>query len=128
MSTGSTTTEEQPAVAAPGPTSDIIRQGIANLQAHNETANAELNETLQDLRHNLAAGAGVPIRTGVPLPTATEGFQRERLELTASQWASEVIAAGALDDTFKEEVGQRARAILADNDMIPADSSSEPET
>lgn len=51
MSNGSAG-EQQPDPVS-GATSQIIQQGINQLREHNEQANAELTETLQDLRENV---------------------------------------------------------------------------
>lgn len=103
-----------------GGTSSIIQQGIEQLRAHNEQANAELTESLQDLREKVAAGyvPPSPIPGTVP-PGATDDFQYRRIVLYASQWNSEVVAAAALDETFKDETQERAQQILRDNGMLP---------
>ena len=104
------------------PTSQIIQQGIEQLRQHNATANAELTETLQDLREKVEAGYQPPSpvpNLGTPPPGTTDDFQYRRVLLYGSQWNSEVIAAAALDDTFQAEVQELARQILRDNDMLP---------
>lgn len=104
-----------------GGTSSIIQQGIEQLRAHNEQANAELTETLQDLREKVAAGYVPPPATlpGTVPPGATDDFQYRRIILYGSQWNSEVVAAAALDETFKDETQERAQQILRDNGMLP---------
>lgn len=104
-----------------GPVGNIIQQGIENLRQHNAQANAELTETLQDLREKVAAGyaPATPFPFPDSVPAGTDEFQYKRIMLYGSQWTSEVIAAAALDDTFKEETQERAKQILRDNGMLP---------
>lgn len=118
MSNGSAG-EQQPDPVS-GATSQIIQQGINQLREHNEQANAELTETLQDLREKVQAGytPPMPLPGAVP-PGTTDDFQYRRILLYGSQWNSEVIAAAALDDTFKDETQARAQEILRENDMLP---------
>ena len=126
MSSGSA--DANPETGPEVATSQIIQQGIDNLRAHNEQANAELTETLQDLRDKVAAGYQPPMPIPNPgdlPPGTTDDFQYRRVLLYGSQWNSEVIAAAALDDTFKEETQERARQILRDNDMLPDIPASE---
>jgi len=137
MSDGSASASESDAAGQPPmppqiPTnagSAIIQQGIANLKAHNETANAELSETLQDLREKVAAGYDTPLPSPIPDPPAGTGpddFQYRRTVLWGSQWASEVIAAAALDQDFQDETGDKAKAILREAGMLPPEPPEEP--
>ncbi len=108
-----------PQAALPG--SEIIRQGIENLKAHNEQANSELTEILANMRSQLGASfAALPQLQPQGQP---DDLQVRRLLLHNSQWASEVITAAALKAEFKEQIGELARAILVEAGMYPATTS-----
>jgi hypothetical protein len=101
-----------------GAGSEIIQQGIDNLREQNARANGELTDILANMRANL----GVPFGA-IPQQSANgspDDLQQKRIELSGSQWASEVIMAAAVKDEFKEQIGELARAILIAADMYPA--------
>ncbi len=103
------------------PTSEIIRQGIEQLKAHNAKANADLTAQLQDLRDKISAGYNTPTTTFPdPLPSsAPDAYTYNRIVLWASQWNSEVVAAAALNEEFRNETGEKAKQILRDAGMLP---------
>lgn len=107
----------------------ILQQGIDNLQRHNSQANADLTETLQDMREKLQAPYVPSTLPGSVYPiNPQDDFQYKRIVLYGSQWASEVIAAAALDENFKTETAERAKTVLRANGMLPAATPEAPAT
>jgi hypothetical protein len=99
----------------------IIQQGIENLQRHNDQANADLTKTLQEMRERLQTPYLPPVPTQeLPPLNPQDDFHYQRILLYGSQWNSEVVAAAALDKTFKDEISERAKTVLRAHGMLPA--------
>ena len=97
----------------------IIQQRIDSMRQQNDIANTSLDETLQQMREQLNLGQSWTPPTGPPVPV--DNVLLDRLTLSNSQWASQVIYAAALDEEFKEQTGQRAREILIANNIPTAE-------
>jgi len=111
----------------PDPSIAILQQGIESLRQSNAQANADLSATLNDLRERLQTSYS---QTAFPTnnPPAVEvgdDLYAKRSALYASQWASEVITAAALDETYKDKIQETARQVLQENGMLPPDTDPE---
>ena len=89
------------------------------MQANQAQANEELFKLLADHRDRVAKGYVLPGPT-VPVPEeiAADPYYKEQM-LWHSRWASEMIAAAALDDDFKSAVEKQAQDILRANGRLP---------
>lgn len=96
----------------------IIQGAIQQQQQAAMQANAELEATLTEMRNRIFGDEAVaPV---VPAPVQDEQTAA-RYVLLNSSWTSEVVFAAVLDDTFREQTQERAREILREHGMLPAE-------
>lgn len=109
-----------------GPDLTIVADAIAKQKAQNEAACQALSNQLEDAQRR-TFGSLAPSASTLP-PRIVDDFTARRMALAQSLWASEVVTAAVIDDTFKLDVGKRAHQVLVDHKLVPADDPQQPAT